>query len=100
MAAWQNLNGLLGNERHPYSKSIISTFIDPHTVYATHQFAMKRKNRNVSVWATSVYQDSYDETEVVSEPDVWTIKRAMSSKPKETNDNVVRQVDSPKRQTV
>ena len=41
-----------------YSHSVISTFIDPHTVHALHEFKMKRRQRLVSVWASSVDDDN------------------------------------------
>lgn len=100
-AAWRSLNTLLGNERTPYSQSIIQTFIDPHTVYASHQFTMKRKNRNVSVWATSAYHDSVaDPTEVASE-EPFNIKRTKSAKPKDSNDYIIKRLtDSPRKSSL
>jgi len=40
--AWRTLNNMLGASG-TYSHSVISTFIDPHTVHALHEFKMRRR---------------------------------------------------------
>lgn len=57
--SWGQLNNLMEQSKKTYSHSILSSFIDPTTIYAYHQFTMKKKNRTISVWAMTDYdQDS------------------------------------------